>query len=84
MKAIDVQEHYGAASGIVEVSFPANPTEAAELRKALALVHKYERAALQALKKESGIDPTQSDWHYFKFVVKKKSVVVSIHDGMTG
>jgi hypothetical protein len=84
MKAIDVQEHYSAASGIVEVTFPATATEAAELRKALALVRKYERAALKALKDESGIDPTQSEFHYFKFAVRSKSVVVSIHDGMTG
>jgi len=71
-------------AGQNDVSIALEPGEAPALREALALVQKYEKAALKAIKQEKGYSPTESDWHNITYSVKNDRIIVKIKDGMAG
>ena len=58
--------------------------QAAELRKALEIVDRYKKAAIQAYKHEFKYDPKDSDWCEISYAVKNDRVFVHIKDGMAG
>lgn len=71
----------GAVHGQVDVSLSLEPGEAQSLRTALALVHRYEKAALDAVcdNKIEGVqhpDPRTSEWHMVSYAVKNDKVIV--------
>lgn len=51
-----------------------------ELRLALALVDRYKKMALQALK----TNEKQADWTMIEYAVKNDCVVVTVNQGMAG
>jgi hypothetical protein len=57
----------------------ATPEETAELRKALAVVERYKKAAMKAAK--AGKD---ADWTMIGYAVKTDCVLVTIEQGMAG
>ena len=74
----------GNVVGEVSVSFDIDSIEAKELRDALAIVDKYKKAAIKAIKEETKEDPTTSDWLEVHYQVKNNMVFVLIKDGMCG
>lgn len=70
--------------GLTKVSLGITNEQAAELRKALETVQRYQKAAIQAYKHEYKHDPKESDWCEFAYAVKNDRVIVSIRDGMAG
>lgn len=79
-------EHVGGTvvSARTAVTFSVERKSANELRQALAIVQRYEKAAVKAVQQEIHNDPRESDWHRFSFAVKNDKVVVTIEDGMAG
>jgi len=85
MKILEVKDvAQGAVSGQTDVSISLEPGEAAKLREALALIQRYEKAALKAIKGEKKYSPTESDWHNIQYAVKNDRIIVKIKDGMAG
>lgn len=85
MKILEIQDVFqGAVSGQMDVSIALEPGEAAKLREALALIQKYEKAALKAIKEEKKYSPAESDWHNIQYAVKNDRIIVKIKDGMAG
>ena len=67
-----------------DVSIALKPGEAENLRDALALIQKYEKAAFKAIKDKTGNCPTESDWYNVQYAVKNDRIIVKIKDGMAG
>ncbi len=85
MKCKNVKSVFqGAVSGRVDVVLALDEGEAKKLREALAVVHKYEKAALDAVKKSTKLDPRESDWYMTEYAVKNDKVIVVVKDGATG
>jgi hypothetical protein len=85
MKILEIKDAFqGVVSSQTDVSIALEPGEAAKLRDALALIQKYEKAALKALKQEKGYSATESDWHNIQYAVKNDRIIVKIKDGMAG
>ena len=70
--------------GLTKVSLGITNEQAAELRKALEIVQRYQKAGCQAYRHEYKHDPKDSDWCEFSYAVKNDKVIVSIRDGMAG
>jgi len=70
--------------GLTKISLGITNEQAAELRKALETVQRYQKAAVQAYRHEFKHDPKDSDWCEFAYAVKNDKVIVSIRDGMAG
>lgn len=70
--------------GLVKVSLGITNEQAAELRKALDVVQRYQKAASQAYLHEYKYNPKDSDWCEYAYAVKNDKVIVSIRDGMAG
>jgi hypothetical protein len=73
-----------AVSGQIDVTLAADATECHELRAALAVVDKYKKAALKAIREEKNQNPMNADWHMISYCVKGDKVIVSVKDGMAG
>lgn len=74
-----------AVRGQTEVIISIDPEQAQELKKALAIVHQYENAAMKAICLDKKItDPRLSDWHKTSYAVKNDKVIVMVEDGMCG
>jgi hypothetical protein len=85
MKILEIKDVFqGVVSSQTDVSVELEAGEAAKLREALALIQKYEKAALKALKQEKGYCVTESDWHNIQYAVKNDRIIVKIKDGMAG
>jgi hypothetical protein len=84
MPLVDVERQHNPVMSEATVRFSLDAGEATELKDALAVVRRYERAALKAVTDRLGYDPAMSDWHSISFQVRAGRVVVSITDGMTG
>ena len=83
---IDISNIYeGAISGENQVAIDISHEEAKELRKALEIVQKYEKMALNAFKDKFEYNPAkESDWCVISYSVKNDKVLVLIRDGMAG
>lgn len=85
MKILEIKDVFqGAVSGQTDVSIALEQGEAVKLREALALIQKYEKAALKAMREEKNYSPTESDWHNIQYAVKNDRIIVKIKDGMAG
>ncbi len=73
-----------AVWGAIKVSIGICKEEYDELKAALAIVYKYEKAAIQAIKHEYNQDPKGSEWCEISYGVKKDRVLVTVRDGMSG
>lgn len=76
------QHHNGPVNCHHEVILGITKEEADELRKALKLITKYEKAATSELGFAQVIK--SSDWHMFGFAVKNDRVVVDVQLGACG
>jgi len=70
----------GPVSGELEVTIDITKDQADELRKALAVVQRYEKEALKTAK----VSKKNSDWVMVSYAVKNNKVVVNIQDGACG
>lgn len=71
--------------GLTNVFIGITKEESNELRAALAIVQKYEKAALQAFHHKFKHNPAKdSDWCEIDYSVKNDKVIVGIRDGMAG
>lgn len=86
MKIENVERGAGSVVwGLTNVSIEITKEESVELRSALAIVQRYEKTALQAIRHEHKYNPTKdSDWCEIAYSVKNDKVIVSIRDGMAG
>jgi len=75
----------GVVWGLTNVSIEITREESEKLRAALAIVQKYEKAALQAVRAKHKYNPAKdSDWCEIAYSVKNDKVIVGIRDGMAG
>jgi len=78
---VDVSiKHYSAISMEKEVSIELPKEECDALRKALAIVGKYRKLALQCANHKD----KDSDWTEVEYAVKNDKVIVSVRFGMCG
>lgn len=71
--------------GSTNVSIRITKEESSELRSALAVIHKYEKAAVQEFVKKNKYNPTKdSDWCEISHAVKQDKLIVKIRDGSAG
>lgn len=86
MKTISVERGPGSVVwGSTNVSIEITREESEELRVALAIVQKYEKAALQAIQHKHKYNPVkESDWCEIAYSVKNDKVIIGIRDGMAG
>lgn len=70
----------GPVNGEYQVVFSATKDETDELRKALAIVHKWEKEASLAVKQ----NPKADDFTMYGFAVKTDKVIVTIEAGACG
>lgn len=68
----------------VDVTFSVIKDEANELRKALSIVQKYEKEAIDAIREDKKGNPRLSDWAQVSYCVKNDQVIVSVEHGMAG
>jgi len=70
---------------LTNISIGITREESEELRAALAIVQKYEKAALQAVRAKHKYNPAKdADWCEIAYSVKNDKVIVGIRDGMAG
>ena len=75
----------GVVSGETKISIEIDRQASDELRSALAIVQKYENAAVKAFQNKRKYDPRkESDWCEMSYSVKNDKVIVNIKDGMAG
>ena len=78
---ITVKKIYnGPVNGEWEVTIDLTKEQSEELRKALAVVQRYEKQAL----KSAEVSKKDADWTMFSYAVKNNKVVVNIQDGACG
>lgn len=80
MKAKVTETKSGAIWVQKTVRVTATPEETAELRKALAVVDKYKKAAYKAAK----TNERHADWTMVGYAVKTDAVIVTIDQGAAG
>lgn len=75
----------GVVSAETAISIEINKQASDELRSALAIIQKYQKAAIKAFQNKQKYDPTKkSDWCQISYSVKNDKVIVNIKDGMAG
>ena len=79
MKARKTNQKFSGVSVVTTVKITATPEETTELRRALAVVDRFRKAAFKAAK--AGKD---ADWTEVGFAVKTDAVVVTVEQGMAG
>lgn len=86
MKIESIENGPGSAVwGLTNISIGITREESEELRAALAIVQKYEKAALKAIQSNRKCNPAKdSDWCEISYSVKNDKVIVGIRDGMAG
>ncbi len=82
MKTLKVESTYNSAvRSITNVVIEMTEKETDELKSALEVIARYEKAALEALER----DPIDySDWQEVSYTIKANKVIVSITEGMEG
>jgi hypothetical protein len=70
----------GVVNGAESATFDIDINEANELRKALALVYNYQKAAFKACKFKA----KDADWYNIQYCVKNDKVIVTIESGACG
>lgn len=75
----------GVIWGSTDIHIEITKEESDELRAALAVVRKYEKAALQEITLKNKYNPAkESDWCEISYATKNDRVIVNIRDGMAG
>lgn len=83
MKVVSYQQTHSCAVKIgFSVVIAATREETDELRQALAIVHRYEKAAEDAFKKKVSL--RDCDWHMTSFAVKTDCVLAKVEAGACG
>jgi hypothetical protein len=68
-----------AVYGEYDVTFSISKEESNELKKALAVIDKYEKAALEELKETAG-----GDLRTFRYFLRSNSVIIKVSEGAIG
>jgi len=80
MKAQEVGRKVFSISVETTIKISATPKETAELRRALAVVDNFKKAAFKAAR----VSEKYADWTKVGFAVKTDAVLVTIEQGMAG